>query len=112
MKPHEWTNRCIADDLELHPEKDPEATAREWRQLAWSGGWHQQGRVWSRQAKASRRRRERQAMAKLAATVVRLGESCAKVGDAMRFASDAFASFGRAWSNLDHVADLCTGRSP
>ena len=30
---HEWTLQCIADDLSLHPSKDPVVVAREWNQI-------------------------------------------------------------------------------
>lgn len=55
MKQHEWISRCIIDDLEIHPDKDPKEVAREWRQLAWDVGWRRQGRVWADQSKTARR---------------------------------------------------------
>lgn len=101
MKPHEWTNRCIADDLELHPGKDPETVAREWRQMAWVGGWHAQGRAWTRQAKASRHRRGRQVAEKMVHAMKSWGEAVERLGEAMNTTAEAGASFGRAWNRLE-----------
>lgn len=100
MTPQEYMNRCIADDLELHPEQDPAAVAREWRQMAWAGGWAAQGRSWRRQAKASRLRREREALEKLVAATRRAMEAVERLTETTKRTADAFEPFDRAWNRL------------
>lgn len=95
MTPHAWIQRAIAEDIEIHPEKE-ETIARWWRFFEWFALSRHQERTWRRLAEASRLRRYREAMTGACAGLAALTESARRLGEAFETTGAAFAVFSEA----------------